>query len=76
MKVFEKCCCCIPLQVGTIIIGVLALIGSLSRPVSGFNSVGSYIQYVICIIIDGLLIYGAVKVIFNFYTQKFIKYHG
>lgn len=63
MAVFDKCCGCLPLQTGTIIIGVFHLICAIyllfTAPAKG---PGSYVLVAVSICVMGLLLYGAIQV--------------
>lgn len=75
MGAFEKCCCCIPLQVGVLIIGVLGVIGSIYQCIAKENTIGSYIGYTISLAVTIFLIVGAVQVnnfVFIFIFERII----
>ena len=55
----NKCCCCVDLRTGCIIIAVLGLIGSFSSFYSGI--VWGIVGFVAAIVAHGCLLYGAIK---------------
>ena len=60
----SKCCCCVSLRTGSIIIGVLGLLGGIAclanAVYSGFNWIG-LIQGIVYILSYGCLLYGAIR---------------
>lgn len=63
MAVFNKCCGCLPLQTGTIIIGIFNLICTIYHLfASPGKDAGDFIGVAISVCVVGLLIYGAVQV--------------
>lgn len=62
MGAFEKCCCCIPLQVGAIIIGIIQWLGCICQ-FTQQNTTASIIMNIISIIVIAIMVFGAVQVI-------------
>ena len=59
-KMLSKCCCCIPLRVGSIILAVLGIIGGLLN--IGYYSNWGYVVFgIFYFIANGCLLYGAIK---------------
>ena len=57
----SKCCCCVPLRTGSIILAILGLLGGIGTFATSKGFWGSYILGVVYLVAYGALLFGAIK---------------
>ena len=57
----SKCCCCVPLRTGCIILGVLGALGGIGLILKGYTDWYNIVVGILQILAYGLLLFGAIK---------------